>query len=137
MKPIFLIPLIIIGTQAVAATRCIPFNAASISCTATNTPAIGATNWESVCTIGTISMRVQGIGVCASDNASVGAVRDTVHISANAAENVRCWCKITTPATSKWVAYAECSTQNCASRCQLNGTGYADVRTALFNNWEY
>ncbi len=139
MKHLLLASLLLIANDAFCATRCVPFSL-SIYCTPVTTPKSGTTDWQSECTIDNITMNARGIGVCASDDAPIGTVKDTVTISGNASANTRCWCKMTSPAVSKWIAYDTCSSQNCAARCQLSGasTGQLSVfRTALFNNLEY
>lgn len=126
---------VLFTATANAATRCIPFDN-SISCTATNYPAATATDATSKCTISGKTVNVHMIGICASNTGKIGTVADTINISQTPSENTLCWCRMVSPATSKWIAYAECMDNvGCGRRCQLsNGTQFIQFRSALFNN---
>lgn len=48
--------------------------------------------------------KVNGIGVCASTSGtSVGTTATALQVSANANDNFYCWCRMITPAVSKWI----------------------------------
>lgn len=133
MKRLLLIGLLLCAHGAFAATRCVP-NITAMDCNysyPSNSPDV-----ISICTNGSITTTVISIGICASDSAEYGDVADTIHISVDSTENTQCWCRMLSPAVSKWVAARACDEGqvNCAYNCGLSGYGSSIFRNSIMNN---
>lgn len=92
-------------------------------------------DWEATC--GTVTLK--GIGICAFTHpTSFGPVVNEVHLGGRSVEdNVHCWCKMTSPAISKWVFVntgpsLDACTIYCAHMCQGSATT-SDFRGRLFS----
>lgn len=133
MKQILLIPVLLCSQGAFAATRCVPYSE-DMLCIGDEVPA-HTLDAITTCTAGNVTFTVHMMGVCASDQAEHGATADTIHISDDPSENTRCWCRMLSPAVSKWVVTeSKCNNGDCASRCRLYGEGHSKFRKSLFNS---
>ena len=101
---------------ATAVTKCVKLNS-STTCS-TSSGEYGQSNWSATC--GGVS--IQGVAFCGSQNGgSVGATTDAVTTSSTSDNNKYCWCKMTSPAVSRWVFYsADTSAGDCAHACAAN-----------------
>ena len=119
---------------AAAVTKCVKLTS-STTCYNSNGDH-GQSNWSVTC--GGVS--VQGVAFCGSqDGGSVGATSTAVTISTTSDDNKYCWCKMVSPAVSRWVFdHADASAYTCADSCAINCAyrpqGVASFRSALFSN---
>ena len=119
---------------ATAVTKCVKLNS-STTCSS-NSGEYGQSNWSATC--GGVS--IQGVAFCGSRNGgSVGATTDAVTTSTTSDNNKYCWCKMVSPAVSRWVfTYAYTSAgrcaDDCAYYCALYARNNASFRSALFGN---
>ena len=128
LKTLFLLVIAITFCQpASAVTKCVKLNS-STTCS-DYSGAFGQSNWSATC--GGIS--IQGVTFCGSQNGgSVGATTDAVTTSST---NKYCWCKMVSPAVSRWVFAG--ADDHCAYRCADRCAGFAPAtetfRSALFS----
>ena len=93
-----------------------------------------AMTWQVVFPYGNVS----GVAVCNDTNG-------TSNVASNAEQydtgGVKCWCKMTHPAVSRWVfnysysAAPDCAGE-CARRCATLGRFYSDFRSGVFGSVE-
>ena len=134
LKTLFLLVIAITFCQPVyAVTKCVKLNS-STTCS-TYSGATGQSNWSATCD----GVSVQGVAFCGSQNGvSIGATTDAVTTSTTSDNNKYCWCKMTSPAVSRWVfSYARtpagyCAI-NCANACAYYAQNNASFRSALFS----
>ncbi len=131
----------IIAPHALAVTKCVALNS-STTCTSDFRSYYNKTDWAATCTTNGVSTPISGIGICSStEGGSEGATATELDVSYTAGENVNCWCKMTSPAVSRWVFYfssgsgenASCAA-NCAASCANRVKNRADFRSALFGS---
>lgn len=118
--------------------KCVPLST-STTCTTTMTGPTNALNWVATCnnaTDGISGISVSGVAGCS--NAS-GGTSDTLSTSSTVNDNRHCWCKMTSPAVSKWVymslmsGYSDCAT-NCSYMCANQLKSDSTFRAAMFGN---
>ena len=134
-KGVFLFGAIIaLCPPAFAVTKCVKLSS-STTCY-NNSGERGQSNWSATC--GGIS--IQGIGFCGSQyGGSIGKTTDTVETSRFNDDNKYCWCRMISPAVSRWVfimgyqSAGDCA-NSCASVCAPNVLNFAAFRSALFSN---
>ena len=126
-------------TGAHAVTKCVALNS-STTCTSDSTQYHFRTDWASTCTTNGVSTPISGIGRCCStEGASQHTPATELDTSSTADDNKYCWCKMTSPAVSRWVfsdsygSLASCAV-NCASVCAYRVRVYAGFRSALFGS---
>ena len=134
------ITTVLTTTGAHAVTKCVALNSSSTTCTSNGNSYRNKTDWASTCTTNRVSTPISGIGICSStDGGSMGATATELDTSSTAGGNKYCWCKMTSPAVSRWVfAYSGTSADGCARVCahycadrvQL----YDTLRSALFGS---
>ena len=119
---------------AFAVTKCVKLTS-STTCS-TYSGERGQSNWSATC--GGVS--IQGVAFCGSQNGgSQGATSTAVTISTTSDDNKYCWCRMISPAVSRWVFNnASLSAYTCANDCAYNCAYYAQIptsfRSALFSN---
>ena len=132
--------LCVITTTAHAVTKCAALNS-STTCTSDVGPYQYCTDWAATCTTNGVSTPISGIGICSrTDGASQYATATKLYTSSTSDENLHCWCKMTSPAVSRWVfevSYA--SAGSCASSCaykcaQAVQLYLAGFRSAMFGS---
>ena len=130
LKTLFLLVIAITFCQPVyAVTKCVKLNS-STTCSS-NSGEFGQSNWSATCG----GVPIQGVTFCGSQKGgSVGATTDAV-TTGSTSDNKYCWCKMVSPAVSRWVfASADGS---CAYRCADHCAGFAQAtetfRSALFS----
>ncbi len=134
-KHLLIAGLICVATipPAMAVTKCVKLSS-STTCP-DYSGATGQSNWSATC--GGIS--IQGVAFCGSQNGgSAGATTDAVTTSTTSTDNKYCWCKMVSPAVSRWVFYsANSSGGRCADLCAYNCASIAhynaSYRSALFS----
>ena len=116
-----------------AVTKCVKLTS-STTCSS-GSGGYGQSNWSATCD----GVSVQGVAFCGSQNAgSVGTKSDTVKTSSSNDANKYCWCKMTSPAVSRWGFVGETTSAGaCAYRCADACASYAQydsaLRSALFS----
>ena len=122
----------IINIPTYAVTKCVALNS---STTCTNSSGKGA-NWSVTCN----SLPVQGVAFCGDQNGvSLGATSDNITTIATSNANLYCWCKMTSPAVSRWVFVgstggSDYCANTCAAQCANFARSNAIFRSALFSN---
>ena len=118
---------------AVAVTKCVKL---SLSTTCSSSSGEYAqSNWSATCG----DVPIQGIAFCGSQNGgSTGATTDA--ITNNSADNKKyCWCKMVSPAVSRWVLSSTISLGSscahyCARYCANYAANTASFRSAMFGS---
>ena len=135
-KHLLIAGLICVATipPAMAVTKCVKLNS-STTCSSTSGDN-GQSNWSATC--GGVS--IQGVAFCGSqDGGSIGATTTAVTTGTTDDSNKYCWCKMVSPAVSRWVfngaiASAGGCASICASTCAAIARYDASFRSALFGN---
>ena len=134
-KYLLIVGLICAATipSAFAVTKCVKLNS-STTCSDFS-GATGQSNWSATC--GGVS--VQGVAFCGSQKGgSNGATTDAVTTSSTSDDNKYCWCKMVSPAVSRWVfAYSGASAGDCAFNCAAycaRSRNFASFRSGLFGS---
>ena len=115
---------------AYAVTKCVKLTS-STTCTSSS-GATGQSNWSATCG----GIEIQGVAFCGSQNGgSVGATTETVTTSRD--NNKYCWCKMVSPAVSRWLFGAASSADDCPFLCAMYCANVAKAnppfRSALFS----
>ena len=119
---------IIIGTTIIrpanAVYKCANFDT---STTFSTTSVAGAADWTANKTYsGNIILSVRGIAICGGQaGSSMGTESDSVSIDQTSTNNKYCWCRMVSPAVSRWLyistfASAGVCSNNCAQTCAQN-----------------
>lgn len=128
----------IIIQPAHAVTKCVALNS-NTTCTYKK-PGDNVAGWTSTCTTNGVNTPISGIGICSSTTGeSYGETATELDISSTADNNTYCWCKMTSPAVSRWVSPnsytpADVCAMQCASTCASAVRNSAAFRSALFSN---
>ena len=106
-------------TGAHAVTKCVALNNSGTTCTSDYSQYQRHTDWAATCTTNGVSTPISGIGICSStEGASEYATATELDRSSTANDNKHCWCRITSPAVSRWVfIYSRMSAGECAHGC--------------------
>lgn len=124
----------ILSTPASAVQKCVALDKNDTQCTSSYSSYRGKANWEATCTTNGVSVPIKGIAACSQEAGPVpGAVNfDDSQVaiellptvaSNGMYNNNNCWCRIISPAISRWVytgeTYADVAdcTYNCAKEC--------------------
>lgn len=130
----------IIAPPALAVTKCVALNSSSTTCTSDFLQYDYHTDWAATCTTNGVSTPISGIGICSSKKGAYRyATATELDTSSTADENLNCWCKMTSPAVSRWVfnisnTSAGYCAQNCARTCANTVRNTAAFRSALFGS---
>ena len=126
-------------TGAHAVTKCVALNS-STTCTSDYSQYQYRTDWAATCTTKGVSTPISGIGICSStDGGSLGTTATELDTSYTADKHLNCWCKMTSPAVSRWVFYlsfksaGECACY-CSWYCESVVQNFAALRSALFGS---
>ena len=129
-------------TGAHAVTKCVALNS-STTCTSSYSQYQGHTDWAATCTTNGVSTPIRGIGICSSTKGvSTSATATTateLDTSYAPDENHNCWCRMISPAVSRWVfnrsdlPAGDCA-QLCAYYCAIAVQDFASFRSALFGS---
>lgn len=128
--------LIVAGIMCVAAippasavTKCVALNPSN---TTWQSGSANGPDWDATCTTGGVNIAVRGISVCSSTEPS-GSVAMQLELSSNPEENKYCWCKMTSPAVSRWVPYHDtyASAQKCFQDCSGFCTRYTVISDTM------
>ena len=128
-------------TGAHAVTKCVALKSSGTTCTSNYYSYQNKTDWAATCTTNGVSTSISGIGICSStDGGPMGATATELDRSSTADKNMHCWCKMTSPAVSRWVFYyssgasASYCGRYCAYYCAAGVQTNADFRSALFGS---
>ena len=118
--------------SAYAVTKCVKLTS-STTCTG---PSGNGSNWSATCG----GIEIQGVAFCGSQNGVLaGTKSENVTTSSTSDNNKYCWCKMVSPAVSRWVFYpadtllAGYCTHSCAYLCATGAQGNSALRSALFS----
>ena len=105
-------------TGAHAVTKCVALNN-STRCTTDDSQYEYHTDWAATCTTNGVSTPISGIGICSSTSgSSIGQTATELDTSSTSDDNKYCWCKMTSPAVSRWVfCISSMSAGSCARYC--------------------
>lgn len=130
---------IVQSQPAMAVTKCVALSSRT-TCTSSSSQYDYHTDWAATCTTNGVNTPISGIGICSSTYAgSTAATATELDVSPTADENLNCWCKMTSPAVSRWVSGGSSGSaggcaQVCASFCALAVRDFAVFRSALFGS---
>ena len=129
----------ITATGAHAVTKCVALNGGT-TCTSSSSQYRYHTDWAATCTPNGVSTPISGIGICSSTKGASRYVTATeLDTSFTVDENLNCWCKMTSPAVSRWVfilpyTSAGACAEGCAYFCASNVPGNVTFRASLFGS---
>lgn len=127
---------------AYAVQKCVALTSATtcVSSMLAGSLGSGAADWSSSCATNGTSVSLKGVGGCSKDTITgIGGTLDKLTVSTTSTNNVYCWCKMTSPAVSPWVAgntyssYTLCI-QNCANYCAPKDTQNSLILSAMVSN---
>ena len=133
----------IVQSQPVmAVTKCVALNS-SMTCETNSAQQYKYhTDWATTCTTNGVSTPISGIGICSSTKGAsqyVTATELELDTSSTSNGNKHCWCKMTSPAVSRWgfifsyTSAGDCAI-NCAYACAIRFQSFAAFRSALFGS---
>lgn len=136
--------LTVMGTAIISPAIAAVQKCVSLQATENYTSAFGATAVEAKCadwgaTGNTSKITVEGVGVC-SNNAGTSSTRDNLSFDTSSTTNNKyCWCKMISPAISKWVfsGASQTSEANCLKYCAASCAAamtYSNYRGYFFSN---
>ena len=127
-------------TGAHAVTKCVALNSSSTTCTSDSEQYLNHADWAATCTTNGVSTPISGIGICSSTRgASQYATATELDTSLTSDNNKHCWCKMTSPAVSRWgyigpiTSAGDCA-RGCAYYCAYHVQSYSGFRSALFGS---
>ena len=127
-------------TGAHAVTKCVALNSSSTTCATDYTQYQKRTDWAATCTTNGVSTPISGIGICSSTKGgSTGGTATELDTSYAPDENHNCWCRMISPAVSRWVfnrsdlPAGDCA-QLCAYYCAIAVRDFASFRSAMFGS---
>ena len=109
------------AAPAHAVTKCVALNS-STRCTTDDSQYEYHTDWAATCTTNGVSTPISGIGICSStEGGSIGQTATELDTSLTSDDNKYCWCKMTSPAVSRWVfRISSMSAGSCARFCAFH-----------------
>lgn len=117
-----------------AATKCVATLNASQSCQ--NNAKIGFIGWQATCG----QMTIIGTGACSNvSGGKIAAQADNIPAENSSDINKFCWCRMMSPAVSKWIfsypfsSAAECA-YSCGYRCAADMNSSVAARSAIFKD---
>ena len=121
-------------TGAHAVTKCVALNSSTL-CLSGYSQYQNHTDWAATCTTNEVITPISGIGICSSTSgSSVGQTATELDTSSTSDDNKHCWCKMTSPAVSRWVfSSSRPSNGNCAQIC-AHGCAYHVLNNAAFRS---
>ena len=134
---------VILAPPALAVTKCVALNS-STTCTSNYNSYYNKTDWAATCITNGVSTPISGIGICSNTEESTAGsliypTATEIDTSSIIYDNRYCWCKMTSPAVSRWVYNSSYSSaDNCSESCTRNcahSIHYtASFRSALFGS---
>ena len=131
---------IVQSQPAMAVTKCVALNS-STECTSDFGQYEYHTDWAATCTTNGVSTPISGIGICSSTEGGYEYARATeLDTSSTSDYNKYCWCRMISPAVSRWVftlskPTAGSCARDCASSCVYHLMYTAAFQSALFSSF--
>ena len=127
-------------TGAHAVTKCVALNS-STTCTSSPTQYQYHTDWADTCTTNGVSTPISGIGICSSfyPTSQYDTRVTQLNTLSTVDENLNCWCRMISPAVSRWVFYlwfgsaGDCAWE-CARYCASSVQFVEDFRSAMLGS---
>ena len=117
-------------TPAAAVTKCVKLTS---STTCSNSSHSGS-NWSVTCD----GVPVEGVGFCVSQvGNAIGAAATAVTVSLSSDDNKYCWCKMVSPAVSRWIyatTFSSRCADNCTNYCANVAKSNTSFKSAMFRN---
>ena len=127
-------------TGAQAVTKCVAWDGGT-TCTSDYSQYQYHTDWAATCTTNGVSTPISGIGICSSTSGSSAGKETATELdtSSTSDDNKYCWCRMISPAVSRWVfankiPSANYCPQNCAYFCADYVQRIMMFRVALFGS---
>ena len=125
-------------TGAHAVTKCFALSSRT-TCTSDFSQYQYRTDWAATCTTNGVSRPISGIGICSSTTGGMAATATELDMSSTVDENRTCWCKMISPAVSRWVSggtntSAGGCAASCASFCAMAPQNYPIFKSALLGS---
>ena len=127
-------------TGAHAVTKCAALNS-STTCTSDYSQDDTHIDWAATCTTNGVSTPISGIGICSSTECATHQYATATELDTSFTTNDHkyCWCKMISPAVSRWVSVGPyTSAGDCARYCTYACAVYPEVdagfRSALFGS---
>ena len=126
-------------TGAHAVTKCVALNSSSTTCASDHTQYQKRTDWAATCTTNGVSTPISGIGICSTTRGTDHHTETLLYTSSTSDANNYCWCRMISPAVSRWVFAASYATtgscaQYCAYACAAHVRDTAAFRSGLFGS---
>ena len=104
-------------TGAHAVTKCATLSSRTTCTSSSSQQYKYHTDWAATCTTNGVSTPISGIAICSSTKGGMAATATELDISSTVDENMYCWCKMISPAVSRWVSGGGSSASGCAEVC--------------------
>ena len=132
------ITTVLTTTGAHAVTKCVALNS-STTCTSDDEQYEYHANWAATCTTNGVSTPIIGIGICSSTRGSDYQTATELDTSETSDDNKYCWCRMISPAVSRWVFHswhtkAGFCARMCASYCANRVRIIPSFRSVLFGS---
>ena len=130
---------IVQSQPAMAVTKCVALNSRSTTCAYASSE-FDVTDWTTTCTTNDVSIPIKGIGICVNASASaLGTTTTQLELSSTADDNKYCWCRMISPAVSRWVYVNSTPTagdchHRCASYCAAHVRDTPLFRRGMFGS---
>ena len=134
------ITTVLTTTGAHAVTKCVALNGINTTCTSDFLQYEYHIDWAATCTTNGVSTPISGIGICSgTQGASQYATATELDTFLTSDDNRYCWCRMISPAVSRWVFYGSTASagvcdRRCAYICANVVQGVEDFRSALFGS---
>ena len=131
---------VIMTPPASAVTKCVALNSSSTTCTSDFLQYEYHIDWAATCTTNGVSTPISGIGICSgTQGASQYATATELDTFLTSDDNRYCWCRMISPAVSRWVFYGSTASagvcdRRCAYICANVIHGVEAFRSALFGS---
>lgn len=124
-------------SPAMAVTKCVALNSSSTQCSGQSSD---GPDWTASCTTNGTKTTIAGISICSSTKSTGDYAATRLEYSTNPNENIHCWCRMISPAVSRWISYTDpyTSAEKCLGDCSMlcsNYLAYSDgYRGAFFES---
>ena len=136
-----------LAAPAIAVQKCVALNTESTECGSPDPyPYLNTPWWEAICTTNDKKLLIKGIGACSrlqEPTYTLAYPYNTIPTVSNSSDttNVNCWCKMISPAVSRWVfAKTHTSVGDCAASCAFYCIDHfraSEFRAAMFAEISY
>lgn len=128
--------VLLVSLPSYGVTKCVVLNSSTTCSSSTQT---GVLDWSSTCTTNGVRTTIRGVSGCASQSGGSNELRDSINTSGYGDDNKHCWCRMISPAVSKWIfSYSYGSGGECDANCGANCAGtvqeYDGFRSTMMSN---